>query len=183
MRLVARAALHVGDVDKHAWRGKVRTLITLGTPHHGAPLERGGNVVEWLLGATPYSRPLRALGHIRSAGVTDLRYGNIVESDWADRDRFAHAPDPRTPTPLPTGVHSFAIAGTTTSPGLVDAPLASDGIVPVNSALGVHDNPAFHLNFDETRIVYSTSHLDLLSRAEVYALLLTWCGGAVTSTT
>lgn len=71
--LVARAALaQAGD---RAWRKKVKTVVTLGTPHTGSPIERIGHVFEELLGVTSYSAPLAQLGKIRSAGVMDLRHG------------------------------------------------------------------------------------------------------------
>ena len=38
--LVARSAIHHGTRAGHAWRGQLRKLFSLGTPHHGAPLER-----------------------------------------------------------------------------------------------------------------------------------------------
>lgn len=73
--LVARAACHAAEAEGRGWRGKLRTLVTLGTPHRGSPIERGGNLVELLLPLTGYSAPLAKLARIRSVGVTDLRYG------------------------------------------------------------------------------------------------------------
>ncbi len=52
-----------------------KKLVFLGTPHHGAPLERVGNWVDVILGKTPYAAAFGRLGKMRSAGVTDLRYG------------------------------------------------------------------------------------------------------------
>ncbi len=48
---------------------------------HGAPLERIGNCVDVILGKTPYAAALARLGQIRSAGVADLRYGNLMDED------------------------------------------------------------------------------------------------------
>lgn len=173
--LVARAAIRAAEEAGHAWRRKLRVLVTLGTPHHGAPWERAGNLLETLLGATKYSAPLRALGQIRSAGVTDLRFGNVVEADWRDRDRFAHGSDPRTPTPLPEGVRCYAVAATTAAAPVLDGrALPGDGIVPVDSALGRHPDEAFALRFTDQRVVAGLHHLDLLSRPEVYSLIRDW---------
>lgn len=173
--LVARAAARAAEEAGHAWRRKLRALVTLGTPHHGAPWERAGNLFETILGVTKYSAPLRALGQIRSAGVTDLRFGNVVEADWRDRDRFTHGGDPRTPTPLPEGVRCYAVAATTApEPLLHGQALPGDGIVPVDSALGRHPDPAFALRFTDQRVVAGLHHLDLLSRPEVYALIRDW---------
>jgi hypothetical protein len=88
--LVARSACQAGAAAGHAWPARLRTLVFLGTPHHGAPLERGGHRLETLLGVSPYVAPLARLGMLRSAGITDLRHGDG--------------------TPLPEGVdcHAFA---------------------------------------------------------------------------
>ena len=83
-------------------------LVFLGTPHHGAPLERAGHWVDLLLGATPYAAPFARLGKVRSAGITDLRHGNLLDEDWVGRDRFARGADRRQPVPLPDGVRCYA---------------------------------------------------------------------------
>ena len=88
--LLARSALHYGTQAGLGWRSRVTDLVCLGTPHHGAPLERAGNWIDMLLGATPYAAPFARLGKLRSAGITDLRHGNLVDEDWVGRDRFAH---------------------------------------------------------------------------------------------
>jgi pimeloyl-ACP methyl ester carboxylesterase len=169
--LVARASIRVAEEAGLAWRQKLRALVMLGTPHHGAPLERAGNLFEALLGVTKYSAPLRALGYIRSAGVTDLRFGNVVEADCA-RDRFAQGTDPRTPTPLPQGVRCYAVAATTAT--ALDGPRGGDGLVPVESALGEHPEAAFTLSFTGSHVVHGAKHLDLLSSPEVYHVIRGW---------
>jgi pimeloyl-ACP methyl ester carboxylesterase len=176
--LVARSACAAGERDGHRWRAALRSLICLGTPHHGAPLERGGNLLERVLGATRYSAPLARLARLRSAGVTDLRYGNVLEEDWAGVDRFAPHGDRRTPVPLPAGVACYAIAATL---GAVDeAARRGDGLVPVDSALGRHPRPDATLAFPAAhqQIVDGAGHLDLLDHPAVTAQLRAWLGGA-----
>jgi pimeloyl-ACP methyl ester carboxylesterase len=172
--MVARSACRVGDERGHAWRTHLRTLITLGSPHHGAPLERGGNLLERAIGISRYSAPLARLGRIRSAGITDLRYGNVLDEHWQGRDRFAPTRDDRTPVPLPAGVRCYALAGTL-SPTLA-GDLRGDGLVPVASALGDHPIAALSLAFpaDRRAIVPATGHMDLLDAPEVAATLSTW---------
>jgi hypothetical protein len=172
--LVSRSALQAGAVAGHSWRTKVRVLVTLGSPHEGAPLERSGNVFESLLGVTPWTAPLQALARVRSAGITDLRHGNIVEADWRDRDRFERGPDPRTPTPLPEDLRCYAVAATGSPEGTPFEDLAGDTLVPVPSALGMHDDERFRLRFTATRIVYDTHHLSLLSSPTVSDQLVDW---------
>nr|MBP7521295.1 alpha/beta hydrolase [Leptothrix sp. (in: b-proteobacteria)] len=71
--LVLRSACHIGATSSQAWLGPLRALVLLGTPHHGAPLERGGRLLDGALGLSPYVRPFARLGRSRSAGITDLR--------------------------------------------------------------------------------------------------------------
>jgi pimeloyl-ACP methyl ester carboxylesterase len=172
--LVSRSACHFGEAAGSTWRRKLRKLVCLGSPHHGAPLERGGHWVDLLLGASRYSAPLARLGKIRSAGVTDLRFGNVLDEHWEGCDRFSHAHDVRTPLELPRGVQCYAIAATK-APG-ASGKLRDDGLVPVDSALGRHAKPELTLGFPQAHqwIGYGMEHLDLLGRAEVYAKILAW---------
>jgi pimeloyl-ACP methyl ester carboxylesterase len=172
--LVARSSCHIADLEHRLWRRKLRALVFLGTPHHGAPLERGGNWVDQILGMSRYSAPFARLGRIRSAGVTDLRHGTVLEEDWHGHDRFSRGADRRTPLPLPRGVHSYAIAASKSAPGA--AKLSGDGIVPVDSALGRHPRPELALRFPKTHqwIGYEMKHLDLLSRPAVCHRIRDW---------
>ena len=175
--LVARSACHYAARARHQWLRRLDKLVFLGTPHHGAPLERGGNWVDLLLGSNAYSAPLARLGKIRSAGITDLRFGNLLDEDWNKRGRFERSGDLRVAVPLPKGVACYAIAATTgETAGDVSDRLIGDGIVPLDSALGHHANPKLALTFDESRqwVAYRTGHLDLLGRPEVYAQIKRW---------
>jgi pimeloyl-ACP methyl ester carboxylesterase len=174
--LVARSACHQAERDGRRWLRHLRRMVFLGTPHHGAPAERLGNWVNVVLGAAPFTGPLARLPRIRSAGVTDLRHGNLLDEDWRGRDRFWAGPDRRRPVPLPRGVKVLAVAASTSKgPG---ARLRSDGLVPVDSALGLHADPARTLDLPaEGRFVaYGAGHLDLLDRAEVYERVREWLG-------
>ena len=175
--LVARSACHYGALARHEWPRRVDKLVFLGTPNHGAPLERGGNWVDILLGVSKYSAPLARIGKIRSAGITDLRFGNLVDEDWNKRDRFARSADHRVAVPLPEGVACFAIGATTGKTASdLSGRLLGDGIVPLASALGRHANPRLALPLDESRqwVAYGTNHLDLLNRTDVYAQIKRW---------
>jgi pimeloyl-ACP methyl ester carboxylesterase len=172
--LVSRSACHLAELESFPWRAKLRRLVTLGTPHHGSPLERGGSALHGLLEVVAYSAPLARLAQIRSAGVTDLRYGNVLDGDWEGRDRFVRGDDPRHPLPLPAGVLAYAVAGSTAK--LFGEDLPGDGLVPVPSAFGQHALPERTLAFPEAHrwVSLATNHLDLLSRAEVYARVRDW---------
>ncbi len=177
--LLARSALHYGAQAGQRWPSRVDDLLCLGTPHHGAPLERAGHWVDIVLGATPYAAPFARLGKVRSAGITDLRHGNLLDEDWVGRDRFARGADRRQPLPLPESVRCFALAASLGAQGGdLKERLLGDGLVPLDSALGRHRDAARTLAFAAERqwIGYGMNHLDLLSRAEVYAQLRQWLG-------
>lgn len=174
--LVARSACHVGEAEGHAWRRKLRKLVCIGSPHHGAPLERGGHWVDVLLELSRYSAPFARLGKIRSAGVTDMRFGNVLDEHRDARGRFAPGGDVRRELKLPEGVRCYAIAATRTRrPG---GRLASDGLVPVDSALGRHRNPSLTLAFDDTWVGFGMSHVEMLARPELHAVLRSWLSSA-----
>ena len=152
-------------------------MVFLGTPHHGAPLERGGRHIDRALGLSPYVAPFARLGRSRSAGITDLRFGNVRECDRPGRDRHAQHHDDRPATPLPAGVDSYLLAATTAerASGLQGA-VIGDGLVPVDSALGRHRNPSMCLRVPSShqRLVTGCSHLGLLDNAEVLQQLRAW---------
>ncbi len=175
--LVARSAYAYGGAAGHDWTRRLKKLIFLGAPHHGAPLERGGQWFGLALGKLPYTVAFSQLGKIRSAGITDLRHGSLLESDWEGRDRFEHVGDTREPVPLPEGVACFSIAATTGKRvGDFHDRVLGDGIVPLNSALGVHQDPKFTLSFpaDQQLVGYETNHLELLERQDIYQQIKLW---------
>ena len=177
--LVARSAVYYGVLAGHRWPSRLDDLVFLGTPHHGAPLERAGHWVDIVLGAAPYAAPFARLGKVRSAGITDLRHGSLVDEDWVGRDRFERAADRRQHVPLPDNVRCYAIAASIGKrSSKLKNRLLGDGLVPLNSALGRHPDPARTLAFADDRcwVGYGVSHLGLLSNAEVYAQLRQWLG-------
>lgn len=174
--LVTRSACHYGAIAGHRWLPHLRKLVFLGTPHHGAPLERGGNWVDTTLGASRITAPLARLGKIRSAGITDLRYGNLLDEDWQGYDRFERG-DHRQSVPLPAGVECFAIAATTGHhPGDLGDRLLGDGLVPVDSALGRHREPARNLAIPPACqwIGYGINHLEMLTQPAVQEQVRRW---------
>ncbi len=177
--LVARSALADGFENALGWSKLPVRIIFLGTPHHGAPLERAGSWADMLIGLSPYSAPLVRLGKIRSAGIQDLRHGNVRDSDWQARNPGSDSrADGRTPITLPTSVHAYAMAASSQEKKNgrgIDA-MRGDGLVPVASALGRHPNRAFGLRIPQTRqwVGHGINHLDLLGSPAVYQQLLRW---------
>ena len=172
--LIARSACFQAQQQGLAWLARLRGLACLGTPHHGAPLERGGLLLDRLLGVSPYSAPFVRLGASRSAGITDLRFGNLQDADWQGRPAQGQRTDARAPTPLPAGVPVYLVAATKAAGrrGLragVVGHTVGDGLVPLHSALGRHRNPALALAVParHVRVIRDANHWDLLSRPEV----------------
>ena len=175
--LVARSALHQAQARGDHWPRVVTKAFFLGTPHHGAALERGGHWIDVLLGASPYTAAFSRLGKLRSAGITDLRHGSLLDEDRAGGNRFAHGHDTRVPVPLPAGVACYAMAAALgRGNGEWRGRLWGDGLVPVDSALGRHPQEARTLSFDARRqwLGQGLSHLDLLGNADVLAQLRAW---------
>ena len=162
--LVARSACHFADLEKQTWRQHLRKLIFLGSPHYGAPLERGGHRLDRLLEISPYSAPLAQIGRRRSAGITDLRHGRITHGA------------PRI-EPLPENVKCYAAAATLGAQrGLLSERLVGDGLVPIRSALGHHPDAGPTLGIPEQRqwVGYRMGHLELLGHPEVHSRLRCW---------
>ena len=177
--LVLRSAVEMARSGGAGWPALLKDMVFLGTPHHGAPLEKAGHGVDLLLAATPYTAPFVRLGKVRSAGITDLRHGFVQDVDWQGHDLFSASGDTRQPLPLPPGVECFAVGATLAGQRsrLADR-LTGDGLVPLDSALGRHRDPARNLAFDadHQQVVYRTGHLDLLSSQAVADQLVTWLG-------
>lgn len=155
--LVARSALEQGIRRGADWPAALARMVYLGTPHHGAPLERAGHRFESLLGMSPYSAPFTQLGGIRSAGIIDLRHGGLPRSA-GDVAEYAVAATART--------HAGKLAG-----GLL-----GDELVPIDSALGRHPDPERALAIPEgnRRVIPKIGHLGLLHHPEVYRSLHRW---------
>lgn len=174
--LVTRSACHYGRAVGHSWMWHLKKVVFLGSPHHGSALERGGNRVDSILGVSRYTAPLGRLGKVRSAGITDLRHGNLLDEDWEGQDRFESPEDLRQPVPLPDGVECYAMAAVASVAGDLRSRLLGDGLVPVDSALGRHEEADRTLPFPESRqwIAPGMKHFDLLSRPEAYEKIREW---------
>ena len=169
--LVARSAVAVADAGPTpGWRARLKNMVFLGTPHHGAPLERLGSWVDALLAGNPLTRPFVRLTQLRSQGITDLRHGRVGNGAGGDDHVVPFVPPP-------DGVACFAVAASTTArSGELTDQLWGDGLVPVPSALGRHSDPARCLAFPPERqwLASGMGHMALLHHPDVTAQLVRW---------
>jgi pimeloyl-ACP methyl ester carboxylesterase len=176
--LVARSAHYHALAAGHSWPQRLRKLVFLGTPHHGAPLERAGNGLDMLLGLSPYTRPFTRLGRIRSAGIIDLRHGSLLDVDSMGEECFTfQGKDRRVPVPLPAGVDCYAAAAVLGErESGFSAQLVGDGLVPLASALGEHQDVRFALHFPDSQrwVGRGLGHLELLSNPRVFEQVARW---------
>ena len=175
--LVSRSACHYAKQAGQSWLTQLDKMIFLGTPHHGAPLEKGSNWLGQLLDISPYSSPFVPLINLRSSGVTDLRYGNLCDEDWQDKDRFSLQGDARQPVPLPAGVTCYTLAASMAKkPAALRDKLIGDGLVAIDSALGKHREHRHSLAIAKHRqwLGYNLNHMQLLSDSRVYETLATY---------
>lgn len=170
--LVARSALFYGKQQGFNWVQRVGNLITLGSPHHGASLERIGYYVQDRIAKLPFAGSLAKLGDLRSVGIIDLRYGSIRDADWKSLEgRSVLPPEFHHPARLPLHVNTYLIAAT-----LAEAhydskatSLLGDGLVTIESALGEHTGEhALSVPEGHKAIFYGVSHYNLLYNESVH---------------
>ncbi len=171
--LVARSACHAGEDAGSAWVTRVHAVVTLGTPHHGAPLEKAVHVVEWLLRRTPEGEPLSRPLRSRSVGITDLRFGAVTDEDLSHPERLLH--DGRTHPPLLSHVTYYWVAASLSpDPDHPWGRLLGDGLVRYPSASGTGRTRDLGLDPANGMRVGGVSHLGLLNHPDVDERLTAW---------
>lgn len=175
--LVARSAGGHASAAGHAWPAKLRSLVCLGSPHHGAPLEKGGNLLAAALRLSQYTDPLGLLGRVRSAGIKDLRYGNLCDEDWHERDPDEVTGDGRRPLPLLPGVATYLAAATFAREGSDPRlDVLGDGLVRTSSALGHHRDARRRLRVppEHRHVFHGLGHLELIEAPVVHRKVVEW---------
>ena len=168
--LVIRSACQQGRDADLTWVGRTSTVITLGTPHTGAPLEKAVNVVDWVMRRVPEAEPIGRILAERAVGVKDLRFGSLLPSDWQGHDPDELLRNTRGDVPLLPHVRYRWIAGSLTeNPAHPLSRMIGDGMVRLPSASAVGDTGVQ---------VSATGHMKLLASDEVYQRLLEWVGSA-----
>lgn len=167
--LVIRAACASSVAAGHVWPALVRCCVYLGSPHHGAVLEQGADVVGRVLGDIAQAGPLATLLRLRSAGIQDLRHGRFTTDDDAE----GHHSDAGVAL-LPTARHHLVAAYLGTSENNPVAAVLGDMVVRSDSALGLGERGGEALDLAERTVLPGTHHFALLKDPRVAEALVGW---------
>lgn len=177
--LVSRSALFYGKQNLHQWFHMAENLVCLGSPHHGAVLERIGFAVQEKIGHFPVIKLASHIVNIRSDGILDLRHGSVRDDDWEhNHARIGMMDDNRKPAPLPSHINTFLVAGTIEFENRKNRTLKviGDYLVSVQSALGEHPNPRFQLKLPESHkaVFYGLNHMEIQYHSSVAEQIVKW---------
>jgi pimeloyl-ACP methyl ester carboxylesterase len=172
--LVARSACHYGA--DHAWCGQVRHVFTLGSPHLGAPLERGAARASLMLGRIPETRALLARPlNLRSVGIKDLRHGYLLDECWLDKDCDAFLDDTSEEVPfLPTASHYFVCATLSRDPDALAGRIVGDLLVLKASAWSQRQGEQLRFAIEQYQHIGGANHFELLNHPAIYEQIRRW---------
>jgi hypothetical protein len=154
-----RAACAVGSDTERSWTELLTDVVTLGTPHLGAPLARHVGVGARALARLPESAAFGRILDQRSVGVLDL-----VEGLGHDVP------------PLPHVRYHLVSATLSRSPRHPVGRVVGDLLVRPESAYGrSRRHPGLFPDADELHVPRA-GHLDLLNHPDVHAALRIWFG-------
>ena len=170
--LVIRSACHQGKKEGQDWVSRVRHIVYLGSPHLGAPLEKATNVATNVLGHfdTTATRVIRDVLNTRSAGVKDLRFGNLVDQDWLDCDPDELMNNRRVPIPWLATARHHLVAGQALAVGTF-----GDAMVWPDSAAGrAHGSQPGAPDGSDVQVIPGLGHLALARHPAVYEHIERW---------
>ena len=180
--LVSRSACYQAAGEEMAWVRGVRHVISLGSPHMGAPLEQAVHYASAALHALPETRPFGAFLRRRSGGIRDLRQGSLVDADWQDRDPDALRAEACEEVPLLDGAtHCFVAATVTRSARHPLGRVLGDVLVLQPSASGRSRSRRIPFRDEDGLHVGGTHHLARLNPPAVYARVRDWLSAPVTA--
>lgn len=154
--LVARAAAAVAD-PAATWADKVTDVVTLGTPHLGAPLAAGVERGSVHLARVPETAALGRVLDQRSLGVRDLVLGL----------------GPDVPV-LPHARYRLVSATLASSPRHPVSRLLGDALVRQGSAYGRRPDGTELFEGADVLHLPRTGHMALLNHPDVHAALRVW---------
>jgi hypothetical protein len=176
--LIVRSAGHAAQERSDRWPSLVRTTVSLGTPHLGAPMEQAAGFLTWALGSVPEGRPIAAVLAARSAGIKDLRHGSLVDAEWETLDPDALRGFARADVPLLEHARHHVVAATLTErPDHPVGRLLGDLLVLSPSAHGLEGRRrVIAFEAEDCRHVGGHDHFALLNSPAIDPLLREWLG-------
>jgi pimeloyl-ACP methyl ester carboxylesterase len=174
--LVIRSACCYAQREQSSWLQHLQRVACLGSPHHGSPLEKAGHALDVLMQKIPYTAPLAFARH-RSAGIKDLRHGDILDEDWQGHDLDQPRPAPHKVVPLlPDVDYYFAAASLGKHQQDPLGHLLGDLLVRSGSAMGSHGNELRRLNIkaENCRVFHEKNHFDLIDDQQVQQQVVDW---------
>ncbi|HSE07908.1 MAG TPA: alpha/beta fold hydrolase [Nocardioidaceae bacterium] len=164
--LIMRAACAVapeGIGSTDPWTDRVSDVVTLGTPHLGAPLERVVHAGSRVLGILPESAPFGRILEYRSVGILDLRRGLAGD--------VRHLPHAR---------YHLVAATLTGSRRHPVSEVFGDLLVRYSSAVATPRRGSAMFPDADILHVPGTDHFGLLNHPDVYTALKGWLGDTET---
>ena len=173
--LVARSACHTAEERGDRWVRHVRHVVSLGSPHMGAPVAQGVHWASAGLDLVPETRPLAAFLRRRSAGIRDMRQGSLVDEDWRDCHPDALRAAACREIPLLEGAtHCFVAATITRRAGHPVGRVLGDCLVLEPSASGRSRTRRIAFRTEHGMHLGGAHHLALLNHPAVYERLRDW---------
>lgn len=174
--LVIRSACWYASEPGLSWIDHLKKAVYLGSPHHGAALAKASHLLTSTMKKFRYARPF-ALGQYTSAGIKDLRHGNLLDEDWEGVNLDDFSPDVRKPVPLPAGTRHFFIAAAVGNKATdFTSAIIGDLLVRLDSAKGHHRDELKRLSIrpQDCRVFENLNHLDLLDNKVVHDQVVEW---------
>ncbi|MCK5800326.1 MAG: hypothetical protein KAI47_24215 [Deltaproteobacteria bacterium] len=170
--LVIRSAGYYGRLRRRPWVDKLSTVLLLGVPLRGSFVEQLANVTAFVLGRVGnlYTRMGAWIIEERSDGIKDLRFGLMVDEDWASRPKDERLFVTKTAVPPLPGVAYHVVGGTLArDDGSWLSLLFGDGLIGPKSAGGDRlfrpDDPVHPCG--SVRFFPGKGHLEILASPEV----------------
>jgi pimeloyl-ACP methyl ester carboxylesterase len=174
--LILRSACHYAEQTDSGWLLPLHKIIYLGSPHHGSPVAKAFHLLTAALRQGHVTQPL-AMGQYLSAGLKDLRFGNLLDEDWQGVDQDDLIPDQRRPVPLSQHAqHYFLAAAVGQDAAHLHSLALGDLLVRMSSATGRHREPERTLQPDpkHCRVLTGVNHFDLIGHPATRQQIFEW---------
>ncbi len=176
--LITHSACHYAQELGLTWATRLKYIFLLAAPHLGSFLEKFTNITTNILEKVPnwHTRLVGKVLNLRSAGIKDLRFGYLTESDWKDQDADRLLCNNKTPPPMLSGVSYYVISGRMTQKEKHWISQLFGDFLVRNSSATARSNNIGEFNFpSENHFEFAkTYHHQLSARMDVYEKIVGW---------